>query len=456
MKKVYIKTYGCQMNVYDSQRMVELLAPLGYTPTESPEGAHIAIVNTCHIREKSEEKLYSDLGRLRRHKNHQKASGEDMMLVVAGCVAQAHGEEVFRQAPYVDMVVGPQSYQKLPQMIAQATRLADLSKSGGHLKPGLGILDVDFPAESKFDDLPSPQAQGEVSAFLSIQEGCDKFCHYCVVPYTRGAEYSRPTASILQDAQSLLKSGAREIYLLGQNVNAYHGFSEGKGSDLGNLIRAIASLEGVERIRYTTSHPSDVTDSQIQIHKECEKLMPFLHLPVQSGSSRILKMMNRQHTKEDYLQTIEKFREARPDIAFSSDFIVGYPGETDKDFEETLALVREVEYAQAYTFKYSPRPGTPAALEENQVPENVKEERLQALQDVMIDLQKSYNQKSIGKVIPVLLDKKGQRTGQLKGKTPHGQSVYVNVSERLYGHIIDVKIESATANSLTGEIVGLL
>lgn len=441
------------MNVYDSNRMVELLAPLGYEPVASPEGADMAIVNTCHIREKAEEKLYSDLGRLRKTKALQQADNKDMMLVVAGCVAQAHGAEIFRQAPYVDMVVGPQSYQKLPQMIAEATRQADLLKNGGLSKPGLGILDVDFPVESKFDDLPAPQAQGEASAFLSIQEGCDMFCHYCVVPYTRGAEYSRPPQAVYKDAQSLVASGAREIVLLGQNVNAYHGGEEGKTWDLGQLIHHLASLEGLLRIRYTTSHPGAVTESQILAHRDCDKLMPFLHLPVQSGSDRILKSMNRQHTRAQYLKSIDRLRDVRPDMAFSSDFIVGYPGETEEDFQETLSLVREVGYVQAYTFKFSPRPGTPAALAEDQIPESVKEERLLELQDLMMRQQKAYNELSVNKTIPVLFERPGRQPGQLRGRTPHGQSVYVNASERLFGHIVEVKLVKATANSLTGELV---
>lgn len=443
LKKLYIKTYGCQMNVYDSNRMIDLLAPLGYKTTDSPEGADMMILNTCHIREKATEKVFSDLGRLKPHKS------KDAIIAVAGCVAQAEGQEIINRAPYVDMVFGPQTYHRLPQMIAEATRKID-QKSG----PGRGILDVDFPVEPKFDSLPEVQAFEGASAFLTIQEGCDKFCHFCCVPYTRGAEFSRPVKDILNEAKHLVQKGAKEITLLGQNVNAYHGKSEsGKEWGLGRLLYKLAEMEGLERIRYTTSHPRDVDDELIEAHRDLDKLMPYLHLPVQSGSDHVLKAMNRRHTADDYRLIIEKLRKARPEIAFSSDFIVGYPGENARDFEDTMQLVKDVFYAQCFSFKYSPRAGTPAAALDYQVPEDVKSERLDRLQDLLREQQQQFNQTFVEKITPVLFEKKGKQPGQIIGKNPYLQSVLVKGNERLLGEIIDVKITSAGLNSLEGEIV---
>lgn len=438
------------MNVYDSERMTDLLSPLGYALSGTPEAADLVILNTCHIREKATEKAYSDLGRVREHKEAYEKSGQQMLIAVAGCTAQAEGEEILRRAPYVDLVVGPQSYQNLPQLIAEAKRQRDIGKGAGR-----GILDIDFPEVPKFDSLPEIKHEGGPSAFLAIQEGCDKFCHFCIVPYTRGAEYSRPVADVLKDAQALVKQGVRDITLLGQNVNAYHGLSlSGKGEwGLGELIFELANINGLERIRYTTSHPRDVEPSLIDAHRHVLKLMPYLHLPVQSGSNPILKAMNRKHTVEFYSDIINQFREARPDIAFSSDFIVGYPGETDADFQATLDLIRHVHYAQAYSFKYSPRPGTPASVGERQVPEDVKDARLQEMQTLLRIQQEAFNHSCIGRRLPILFDRPGRHPGQLIGKSPYLQSVYVEANERLLGHSVDVDITHATLNSLTGNVV---
>jgi tRNA-2-methylthio-N6-dimethylallyladenosine synthase len=375
-KKLFIRTYGCQMNVYDSHRMADVLAPLGYEPAEAPDDADMVIVNTCHIREHASEKTFSELGRLRDIKEERKAQGQQTVLAVAGCVAQAEGEEILARAPYVDIVLGPQTYHRLPEMVARATR-----GSGG-------VLDTEFPVEPKFDQLPEPSAHG-LTAFLSVQEGCDKFCTFCVVPYTRGAEYSRPVSAIVKEAESLVGKGVREITLLGQNVNGYHG---DKGEKLGQLIRRLAEIPGLHGLRYTTSHPRDMDDSLIEAHRDVPQLMPFLHLPVQSGSDRILAAMNRQHNAADYLKIIDRLRAARPDIALSSDFIVGFPGESDEDFQATLKLVEQVGFAQAYSFKYSSRPGTPASTMAGQVPEPVKEERLAALQELLQIQSRRFNQ----------------------------------------------------------------
>src|SRR6185369_16389804 len=360
-KRVFIRTYGCQMNVYDSDRMADVLRPLGYALSESPEQADLVVLNTCHIRERASEKVYSELGRLRDTKRERRAQGRDLTIAVAGCVAQAEGEEIVRRQPAVDIVVGPQAYHRLPQLLAEAERKAAIRRAGKRL-PGAGVLDTEFPAESKFDHLPSPQGVRAGSAFLSIQEGCDKFCTFCVVPYTRGAEYSRPVAKVLAEARQLVQAGALEITLLGQNVNAYHGEAhDGSTWSLARLIRALAEIPGIARIRYTTSHPRDMDDDLIAAHGDVPQLMPYLHLPVQSGSDRILEAMNRKHGVDLYRRIVDRLRQARPDIAFSSDFIVGFPGESAQDFAATMALVREVEFAMAYSFKYSPRPGTPAA-----------------------------------------------------------------------------------------------
>ena len=448
-KNLYVKTYGCQMNVYDSGRMVDLLAPLGYQTIDSPEDADMVILNTCHIREKATEKVFSDLGRLKAHKEKRAFKGKETILAVAGCVAQAEGEEIINRAPYVDMVFGPQTYHRLPEMIAQATRAKD-DREG----PGRGILDVDFPLQPKFDSLPEIRSVEGASAFLTIQEGCDKFCHFCCVPYTRGAEFSRPVKDILCEAEQLIAKGAKEITLLGQNVNAYHGESkDGAGEwGLGRLLFKLAELKGLERIRYMTSHPRDVDDELIAAHRDLEKVMPFLHLPVQSGSDHVLKAMNRKHTADTYRQIIDKFRKARPDIAFSSDFIVGYPGENDRDFEDTLQLVRDVFYAQCYSFKYSPRQGTPAAALETQVPEEIKEERLQRLQELLRQQQLEFNQGCVGKRMPVLFEKAGRKAGQIIGKNAYLQSVHTYGNDRLIGQILDVDITSAGQNSLAGEM----
>lgn len=446
-KKLFVKTYGCQMNMYDSDRMIDLLKPLGYTLSDAPDDADMIILNTCHIREKAEHKLYSDIGRLEPYKHARIANGDYTILAVAGCVAQAEGEEITRRAPAVDMVFGPQSYHKLPEMIAQAYRT--LAANG---KPA--VLDVDFPVESKFDLLPQPNPDHTGSAFLSIQEGCDKFCTFCVVPYTRGSEYSRPVEAVIKEAKHLVSLGVKEITLLGQNVTAYHGVGlDGKEWSMGRLLFEIAEIEGLERIRYTTSHPKDMHDELYAAHREIPHLMPYLHLPVQSGSDAILKAMNRKHTADDYRRIIEKLREIRPDIAMSSDFIVGFPGETDKDFEDTLQLVRDIGYAQAYSFKYSMRPGTPAALIEYQVNEDIKDSRLQMLQDLLREQQLAFNMSMAGQRMTVLLEKKGRHEGQLIGKSPFLQSVHLDAHDRLLGQIVTVDIERGSQNSLAGKIV---
>ncbi len=440
-KKVHIKTYGCQMNVYDSQRMQDVLSPLGYAPGETIEGADLVILNTCHIREKAEEKVYSELGRIRQEKERKKNAGETMLIAVGGCVGQAEGEEIFRRAPYVDIVLGPQSYHELPEMVTRAIR-----QKGG-------VVELEFPAIPKFDSLPEPNAPQGPSAFLSVQEGCDKFCTFCVVPYTRGAEYSRSVSAIEEEAKKLVELGAKELTLLGQNVNAYHGEAENGVASLAQLIERLARVEGLERIRYTTSHPRDMTDDLIAMHGVESKLMPFLHLPVQSGSNAILKRMNRKHDAAFYINIIDKIRSHRADIALSSDFIVGFPGETDKDFEETMRLVEAVQFASAYSFKYSPRPGTPAAADEAQVPEAVKSERLARLQELLQVQQRAFNQASVGSAVEVLFDRPGKHEGQLVGKTPHMQSVHVQAGADKLGALMSVKITHASANSLTGTLL---
>ncbi|MCW8836610.1 MAG: tRNA (N6-isopentenyl adenosine(37)-C2)-methylthiotransferase MiaB [Rhodospirillales bacterium] len=445
-KKLCIKTYGCQMNVYDSARMADVLAPLGYAPVDGPEDADMVILNTCHIREKAAEKVFSELGRLRHEKARKEEAGGRMVLAVAGCVAQAEGAEILRRAPYVDIVLGPHTYHRLPEMVARAARVAPS-------RPGAGLLDTEFPVEPKFDHLPSPSSDGTGSAFLSIQEGCDKFCTFCVVPYTRGAEYSRPPSDVLDEARILAGGGVREITLIGQNVNAWHGEpTKGGGGDwgLGGLIREVAAIEGIERIRYTTSHPADMDEDLIAAHRDVPQLMPFLHLPVQSGSDRILAAMNRRHTADDYRALAEKLRIARPDLALSSDFIVGFPGETDADFEETLSLVRDVGFIQAYSFKYSPRPGTPAAMMEGQVPEPVMAERLATLQEILGRQQDAFNRACVGRVLPVLFDRPGRHPGQLVGRSPYMQPVHADGVASRYGEVVDLKIAEALPNSLSG------
>ncbi len=435
MKKLFVKTYGCQMNAYDSAKMADLLAPLGYGTADAPDGADMVILNTCHIREKAAEKVYSELGRLKRLKEEKALGGGRMLVAVAGCVAQAEGEEIVARQPAVDLVVGPQSYHRLPEMIARAAR------EHGH------VLETDFPALEKFDSLPEPSATG-ISAFLTVQEGCDKFCTFCVVPYTRGSEQSRPPAAILDEAQKLAEKGAREIVLLGQNVNAY----ACEGWSLARLCEAIAGIEGIVRIRYTTSHPRDMADDLIAAHRDNPKLMAYLHLPVQSGSDKVLEAMNRQHTGDDYRRLVEKIRGARADIALTSDFIVGFPGEGDADFEATLKLVRDIGYATAFSFKYSRRPGTPASTMRKQVPEDVKAARLACLQKLLLDQQYGFDDSQIGRTVPVLFEKTARKPGQLMGRTPYLQPVHVAGDAGLIGQLRNVAITRRTANSLHGTL----
>ncbi|MEC8727102.1 MAG: tRNA (N6-isopentenyl adenosine(37)-C2)-methylthiotransferase MiaB [Pseudomonadota bacterium] len=447
-KSLYIKNFGCQMNAYDSKRMVDVLAPLGYCQSEQLENADLVILNTCHIREKAAEKIYSELGRLRAIKNERLESGPPMMIGVAGCVAQAEGAEMLRRAPFVDLVFGPQTYHRLPEMVARAQR-----DMGAKEFSGRGIIDTQFPIEPKFDSLPPATSPGP-SAFLTVQEGCDRFCTFCVVPYTRGAEFSRSVADVIAEAVALVDSGARELILLGQNVNAYHGVSPAGGEwRLADLIRELAEIPNLERLRYTTSHPRDMTSDLIRAHGEIEILMPYLHLPVQSGSDRVLSAMNRQHTSENYLDIIEAVRAARPNIALSSDFIVGHPGETEEDFEDTLTLVERVGFAQAYSFKYSPRPGTPASAMEDIVTEDEKSSRLARLQEVLNKQQSQFNEEFVGVVLPVLIDRKGRDENQLAGRSPWMQAVHVDFdrpesAQLAYGKTIDVRIMTARPNSL--------
>ena len=435
-KRLYIKTYGCQMNVYDSERMADVLAPLGYGVTDSPEGADLVVLNTCHIREKATEKVYSELGQIKLMKQEKAASGAgEMTIAVAGCVAQAEGAEIMRRQPAVDLVVGPQAYHQLPELIARAHRA-----KGERLA-------ADFAADEKFDALPTTRNPTGVTAFLTVQEGCDKFCTFCVVPYTRGAEWSRPAGTILAEARSLAERGVREVTLLGQNVNAYAG--EG---GLAGLVRQLAAIDGIERIRYTTSHPRDMDEALIAAHAEIPELMPYLHLPVQSGSNRILKAMNRAHTADSYLELIGRIRGARPDIAMSGDFIVGFPGERDADFEATLSLVREVGHAAAFSFKYSRRPGTPAAALPGQVAEEVKDERLARLNALLDEQQKAFNAAQVGKVLPVLFEKPGRHPGQLSGRSPYLQAIHCEGPAGLIGQIAPVRIEAAAKMSLGGSL----
>lgn len=442
--KLFVKTYGCQMNVYDSLRMSDLMLPMGYKETEEINEADMVILNTCHIREKAADKVYSELGRVKKIKDdRKKATGRDTIIAVAGCVSQAEGDEIFRRAPYVDIVVGPQSYHALPRLVKDV-----YEKKGHH-------IELDFIEEKKFDLLPEALNTQGVSAFVSVQEGCDKFCAFCVVPYTRGAEFSRPFEQVYRETLHLVSQGAKEIHLLGQNVNAYHGIAyDGSEKSLADLIIHLAAIKSVERIRYTTSHPLEMTDQLIALHGREPKLMPFLHLPVQSGSNNILKKMNRKHTREYYFEIIDKLREACPDIVLSSDFIVGFPGETDKDFEDTLDLVKRVRYGQTFSFKYSPRPGTPAALKE-QVPEDVKQERLVILQKELMQQQFDLNKDCVGKRLPVLFDKGGKKdSNEYMGKTPYMQSVHVTgAKEDLHGKIVEVEIVAAHQTSLSGIVV---
>jgi tRNA-2-methylthio-N6-dimethylallyladenosine synthase len=436
-KRLFIKTYGCQMNVYDSERMADVLRPLGYGLTDAPEDADLVVLNTCHIREKAAEKVYSELGRIKvMRAARAEAGGGRMGVVVAGCVAQAEGEEIMRRAPVVDLVVGPQAYHKLPELIARAARA-----TGERLA-------ADFAPQDKFDALPVARHADGVTAFLTVQEGCDKFCTFCVVPYTRGGEYSRPMADILAEARGLAEQGVREVTLLGQNVNAYAG--EG---GLAGLVRALAQIPGLDRIRYTTSHPRDMDEALIAAHAEVAALMPYLHLPVQSGSDRVLRAMNRGHSADSYLKLIARIRAARPDIALSGDFIVGFPGETEADFEATLSLVREAGYASAFSFKYSRRPGTPASAMAGQVDEAVKDERLARLQALLEQQQRAFNAAQVGRVLPVLIERAGRHPGQVLGRSPYLQAVHAEGPLSLIGRIVPVRIDRSAMNSLGGALV---
>jgi len=440
-KRVYIKSFGCQMNVYDSERMTEQLALKGYVETQDIEDADLAILNTCHIREKAAEKVYSDLGRLRDVKRARAKLGKGTVITVAGCVAQAEGDEIVRRQPAVDLVIGPQSYHLLGELLG-------VVKLGG--KP---VVETTFPDEDKFQSLPPRLAPKSVSAFLTVQEGCDRFCTFCVVPYTRGMEYSRSVAAIEDEARRLVARGVREVTLLGQNVNAYHGEGpQGQSSTLAALITHLAKIEGLERIRYMTSHPRDMSDDLIEAHGRQEKLMPFLHLPFQAGSDRILAAMNRKHTVRDYLKLIERIRAVRPDIALSTDIIVGFPGETDAEFEATLAMVREVQFAHAFSFKYSPRPGTPAAAMGDQVSEDAKRERLDRLQELVERGQQGFNAGVAGKTVPVLFEKLGRHPGQLVGRSPYLQLVHADAPASLIGEVVPVEIVAVRANSIAGVI----
>ena len=442
-RKVFIKTYGCQMNVYDSGRMSDALAGEGYVPTEEMGEADLILLNTCHIREKAAEKVYSALGRLRDMKNERAADGRELMIGVAGCVAQAEGEEILRRAPAVDMVIGPQTYHRLPEALKRA-------------RDGQRVVDTEYAVEDKFEHLPATdkariRARG-VTAFLTVQEGCDKFCTFCVVPYTRGAEVSRPFSQIVDEAQRLVDGGVREITLLGQNVNAWRSVGpDGREWSLGKLLYRLAEIPGLARLRYTTSHPRDMDDGLIEAHRDLRALMPYLHLPVQAGSDRILKAMNRRHTAAEYLRLIERIRKARPDIAMSGDFIVGFPGETDADFEDTLRIVEEVNYAQAFSFKYSTRPGTPGAELSDQVREEIKAERLERLQALLLKQQAAFAKSCVGKVIDLLLEKPGRMPGQLIGRSPWLQSVNVDAKASQIGDIIKVRITGTGPNSLFAE-----
>lgn len=443
---LHVITWGCQMNVYDSARMADVLRPLGYGPVETPEEADMVILNTCHIRERATEKVFSELGRLRKIRDERMENGRERSIIaVAGCVAQAEGEEILRRAPYVDLVLGPQTYHRLPEMVARAAR------AGG------AVIATDFPAEQKFDFLPNeaaPQSAGNLTAFLTIQEGCDKFCSFCVVPYTRGAESSRSVASVMAEARRMVDAGVKEITLLGQNVNAYHGDNgQGGSATLAELAEELARLPGLDRIRYMTSHPRDVDQSLIDAHRDNHALMPFLHLPVQSGSDRILKAMNRGHTADEYRESVRRLREARPDLALSSDFIVGHPGETDEDFEATMQLVRDIGFAMAYSFKYSPRPGTPAAGQPFQVAEDVKDRRLAELQALLREQQDAFNADMVGTVQDILITGKGRKPGQLSGRSPYLQPVHFEGPEHLIGTIAKVAITTRMTNSLGGTLI---
>jgi tRNA-2-methylthio-N6-dimethylallyladenosine synthase len=439
-QKAFIKSYGCQMNVYDSERMADILAKQGYTTTEKMEEAEVVVLNTCHIREKASEKVYSELGRVRVLKEERARVGLATRIVVSGCVAQAEGAEIFRRQQAVDVVVGPQSYHHLPHLLAKAEH-------------GETAIETEFPAQQKFAAMPLPQGRRGVSAFLTIQEGCDKFCTFCVVPYTRGAEVSRPVLAILNEARALLENGTREITLIGQNVNAWHGQGlDGREWTFTALLEELAKLPDLKRLRYTTSHPNDMEERLIYAHRDLPVLMPYLHLPVQSGSDRILKAMNRNHSRDDYRRILNKVREARPDIALSSDFIVGFPGETECDFQDTLDLVEEIGFAASFSFKYSPRPGTPAADRHEQIAEPLKTERLTRLQALLEEQRQRFNRASLGKTLEVLVEKPGRNPGQMGGKSPWLQAVHFSAPHVTLGEVVRITITDVRTNSLDGDI----
>jgi tRNA-2-methylthio-N6-dimethylallyladenosine synthase len=442
-KRVLVKSYGCQMNVYDAERMTDILDGQGYQATDNIDNADLIILNTCHIREKAADKVYSELGRLRELKAERKNAGQEFQIVVAGCVAQAEGKQILRREPAVDFVIGPQSYQNLPELLARKSRSR--------------LVDTDFPVDDKFKSLPSPsneraKARG-VSAFVTIQEGCDKFCTFCVVPYTRGSEYSRPVADVLAEVKRLADVGIREVTLLGQNVNAYHGLDEnGQSAPLGELLKRVSEISGIARIRYTTSHPLEMDESLAHAHRDIPEVMPYLHLPVQSGSDKILAAMNRRHTRRDYLDAIAMMRRQRNDIVFSSDFIVGFPGETDEDFQATLDLIEEVGFASAYSFKYSVRPGTPAAEMDDQVPEEMKDHRLQILQALIAKQQRRHQDSMVGKTLDILVERKGRFPGQMAGKSPHLLAVAFDAPAEYIGRVVQVRITDSVTNSLVGTL----
>jgi len=443
-RKVYVKSFGCQMNVYDSHRMADTLVPAGFSETANPADADLVILNTCHIREKAVEKVYSEIGRVRELKEAAARDGRNMLIAVAGCVAQAEGKEIIRRAAAVDLVVGSQNYHRLPDMIARA-------------KAGEKVVDTEFPVEDKFEVLAAPKrdaiARRGISAFVTVQEGCDKFCAFCVVPYTRGSEISRPVEKIVAEVERLVDNGVREVTLIGQNVNAYHGLaSDGSPSTLGKLLLRLARVPGLLRLRYTTSHPRDMDDDLIAAHADVPALMPYVHLPVQSGSDRVLAAMNRRHTRDDYLKVIARLRASRADLAFTSDFIVGFPGETEADFRETLTLVDEVGFAGAYSFIYSPRPGTPAAERNDQIPPDVKSERLQRLQALITQHQRRFNAGFAGRIVDVLLEKPGKLAGQLVGRSPYLQAIQVMAPANLIGSVRRVTIAEVGSNSLFGAL----
>ncbi len=440
--KYYIKTFGCQMNVYDSQRIARILQNMGHTPAASPAEADLIIFNTCHIREKAAEKLFSDLGRINLIKEERKAAGLETIISVVGCVVQAEDGEIARRAPFVNFATGPLTYYRIPEILQKIARDKDLC-----------IIDTEFTAESKFDHLPENRSEGACS-YLAVQEGCNNFCTYCIVPYTRGVETSRPVEDVLKEARRLVETGTLEINLLGQNVNSYHGEdAAGKERDLAYLLRRLAEIDGLERLRYTTSYPADVNDDLIACHREIKKLMPYLHLPLQSGSDKILKAMNRRHTAGEYIETVGKLKEANPELGFSSDFIVGFPGETDEDFAATLDMVDRVGYIQAYSFKYSRRAGTPAAVYPGQVPEKIKAERLNVLQEKLFSRQLNFNKECIGKIMPVLFESKGKKKGQLFGRTPYMQNLHAEAPTESLNRILPVRVTGATVNSLSGTVI---